>query len=278
LAKQKQEAFTEFRREVWLMSSLKHPNLVQLLGYCINPFRMVMQLIPHGDLYNYLHDDKQSLSMKLLLKIAADIAHGMTYLAEQQPPVVHRDLKSPNILLMALDPSKPVCAVVSDFGASVPLLISGLKERTGDRVVQLPTWLAPEVLNQGEYTEQSDVYAYGIILWELVTRQHPFGEERFKFNYQIEEAILSGERPPVPRAAEPSYKQLMKRCWGAEPVERPAFRECATTIQQIAARLEPTLHLEVATPEQMWTRTTLSVMRIERAPLRQSGSAKIRST
>ena len=138
-------AFAEFRREVWLMSGLVHPNLVVLKGICTEPLCILMEFMNHGDLYQFIHhsrddqgpggDDAASppagdalprFGWSLMVKLALDVALGMRFLHNITPPITHRDLKSPNILLSLLaDPGTAVAAdgsnvmaKVADFGLS----------------------------------------------------------------------------------------------------------------------------------------------------------------
>lgn len=85
--------FHEFRREVWLMSRLLHPCVINLVAFSFNPFSLIMEKASEGALYNFLHDDKQALNWHLRIRIALDIAQGMQALHNFDPPLVHRDLK-----------------------------------------------------------------------------------------------------------------------------------------------------------------------------------------
>jgi serine/threonine protein kinase len=104
-------------------------------------------------------------------------------------------------------------AKIADFGTASQLLISAFKEKSESRVVSLPTWLAPEVLAEEQYTEKSEVYAYGIILWELLTRKHPFSE--FRWMSELEDAVIDGKRPPIPKDCPFAWTTLMEECWNA---------------------------------------------------------------
>jgi len=115
------------------------------------------------------------------MKISLDIACGMRHLHEASPPLVHKDLKSPNILLVSFHPKAPVMAKVADFGLSSRLYVPEFQETAKKRAVGNPTWLAPEIMREEEFTEKSDIYAFGLILWELLTRKHPYEEFKFKF-------------------------------------------------------------------------------------------------
>jgi serine/threonine protein kinase len=240
---QRQKAFEEFRREVWVMSGMKHPNLVNLLGFCVDPFAIVMEFIPYGNLHHYLRDKTKPLDWSLRLKIALDIAKGMYYLHDATPPFIHRDLKSPNILLVDLDPNAEVTAKIGDFGLSSRMYVPSLKENSKDRDVVNPTWLAPEIIREEEFTEKSDVYSYGIILWELLTGAHPFGEFQFQFMFELEDLVKRGGRPTMPADAPTDFATLIRRCWSGDPNERPAFLEIITSLIAIAAEMAPALYI-----------------------------------
>eukprot|EP01094_Clydonella_sp_ATCC50884_P017904 TRINITY_DN3203_c0_g3_i1.p1 TRINITY_DN3203_c0_g3~~TRINITY_DN3203_c0_g3_i1.p1 ORF type:complete len:861 (-),score=247.00 TRINITY_DN3203_c0_g3_i1:146-2521(-) len=195
------ESAAEFRREVALMSVIRHPNLVHMRGFCLNPPFIMMELVPLGDLYSYLHDSTNLLlSWHHKLRIALEVARGMAYLHSIDPPIIHRDLKSPNILIHSLDESSQTLVKIADFGLSCQMYTEGLKEKATSRDVQTPTWLAPEVMCEMEYSKKADVYSLGIIMWELLTRQHPYDEYRFRFWHELETAVLKGVRPRLPEA------------------------------------------------------------------------------
>ncbi len=209
---ERRSLFSEFRREVWLMSGLDHPNLVVLKGVCLEPtFAIVMQYMNAGTLHALLHNDKISgaLPYPLVIKIALDIAKGMEFLHAITPPIIHRDLKSPNILLSVQDESwtcqitefgmecrsvsiipaaAEVTAKVSDFGLSTE---AELALEFKGAVVDNPTWTAPEILAKKKYTIKVDVYSYGVILWEMLTRKFFFGE--IKFMSELEALVKQGE-------------------------------------------------------------------------------------
>src|SRR5689334_10293832 len=114
-----------------------------------------------------------------------------------------------------------VVAKIGDFGTASQLSISGFKEKSEARAVSLPTWLAPEVLSEDVYTEKSEVYAYAIILWELVTRKHPF--EEYRWMSELEDAVIDGKRPTIPKDCPFAWITLMEECWNASSESRPSF-------------------------------------------------------
>jgi len=91
--------FSEFRREVWGMSGLRHENIVKLIGFCLNPCCIVSDFISNGNLYDYIYNESLPLDLPFLLRIATDIAKGLRFMQNLTPPIIHCDLKSPNILV-----------------------------------------------------------------------------------------------------------------------------------------------------------------------------------
>ena len=227
--------YDDFAREVWTMSGLVHPNLVNLLGFYLNPMpAMLMEFVDGGDLYSFLHscdeqllpgEEPPKLSSAVILKIALDIANGMNFLHSATPAFIHRDLKSPNIMLTcnATDPATDIAAKVADFGLMNRMVIPLRKEGRMQRAVTNPTWQAPEILREEEFSEKSDTYAFGLILWELYTRRHPYGELNTYFLHDIEDAVLRGMRPTIPADCPEEYSHLIKACWADNPAERPSF-------------------------------------------------------
>ena len=210
-------AFSEFRREVWLMSGLHHPCIVNLKAYSTSPLSMIMEFVTGGDLYNFIHNPNIDIDWDIRLKIALDMANGMAFLHGISPPLLHRDLKSPNVLIVDHKDHTPVIAKVADFGLSSRLFVDTLT----DRAVENPTWCAPEVLENKPYTVKADVYSYGMMLWELYTRELPF--DNYKFQYQVEDDVKKGVRPSIPEDCWEEYKELIQVCWHPIAEKRPLF-------------------------------------------------------
>lgn len=102
-----------------------------------------------------------------------------------------------------------------------------------------PVWLAPEILNEISYDESVDIYAFGIIMWELLERKHPFDEFAFEFQFQLDDAIRSGTRPTFIESGNDSseictlYKDLTSRCWSSRAADRPTANIIASSLEQI---------------------------------------------
>eukprot|EP01127_Copromyxa_protea_P021033 TRINITY_DN7130_c0_g1_i1.p1 TRINITY_DN7130_c0_g1~~TRINITY_DN7130_c0_g1_i1.p1 ORF type:complete len:469 (-),score=68.87 TRINITY_DN7130_c0_g1_i1:86-1492(-) len=204
-----------FMTEVQTMGSFSHPNICLFMGACVEgePF-IVQEYMPNGDVERLLHDKNVELSLCRRMVMAKDVALGMNWLHCNNPIFIHRDLKSSNLLL-----DENFRVKVCDFGFSQSkehgqmLTDSGLKGT--------PLWMAPEVMRSKAFNEKVDVYSFGIVLWEFLTREKPFAHhsdyERF------ERAICRGERPQIPADCEVSLRTLMEECWDGDSSERPSF-------------------------------------------------------
>ncbi|KAF2299269.1 hypothetical protein GH714_031163 [Hevea brasiliensis] len=157
----------EFQTEVSLLGRLHHRNLVNLLGYCVDKGQrmLIYEFMSNGSLSNLLYNEELVLGWEERLQIALDISHGVEYLHEGAvPPVIHRDLKSANILL-----DQSMRAKVADFGLSKEEAYdgrnSGLKGTYG--------YIDPVYVTTNKFTMKSDIYSFGIIIFELITAIHP---------------------------------------------------------------------------------------------------------
>src|SRR3989338_7405355 len=185
------------------------------------------------------------ITWPLRLKLALDICSGLCYMHELRPPILHRDLKSPNIFLtrslvgipqdvsFLFNPEATPLAKVADFGLSIRLMGSDqLRVTTVDSPMANinPIWAAPEVLSRSEYSRAADVYAMGLILWELLVRERPFYEVPTNLLPRVlVEKIIEGHRPAVPPHLKTDplaseYIRLMEQCWAPNPLSRPTIR------------------------------------------------------
>lgn len=165
-----QDAVREFENEVNLLSKMQHPNIISLLGYSINCETrfLVYELMQNGSLETQLHGPSRgsALTWHMRMKIALDTARGLEYLHEHcNPSVIHRDLKSSNILLNANFNAK-----LSDFGLAVT---DGSQNKSNVKLSGTLGYVAPEYLLDGKLTDKSDVYAFGVVLLELLLGRKP---------------------------------------------------------------------------------------------------------
>ncbi|XP_057525153.1 probable receptor-like protein kinase At1g80640 isoform X2 [Amaranthus tricolor] len=165
-----QEAEKEFENEIDLLSNIRHHNIIALLGYCIHGDTrfLVYELMENGCLETQLHGASRgsALTWHIRMKIALDIARGLEYLHEHcNPPVIHRDLKSSNILL-----DSEFNAKLSDFGLAIT---NGPHIKNNIKLSGTLGYVAPEYLLDGKLTDKSDVYAFGVVLLELLLGRKP---------------------------------------------------------------------------------------------------------
>ncbi|KAK7378753.1 hypothetical protein VNO80_04200 [Phaseolus coccineus] len=211
------ERFQEFLREVAIMKNLRHPNIVLLMGAVTKPpnLSIVTEYLSRGSLFRLLHKPgaTEMLDERRRISMAYDVAKGMNYLHKRNPPIVHRDLKSPNLLV-----DKKYTVKVSDFG------LSRLKANTflsSKSAAGTPEWMAPEVLRDEPSNEKSDVYSFGVILWELATLQQPWSNLNPP---QVVAAVgFKAKRLEIPRDLNPQLASIIEACWANEPWKRPSF-------------------------------------------------------
>ncbi|KAA8541966.1 hypothetical protein F0562_023118 [Nyssa sinensis] len=165
-----QDAEREFETQVDWLSTIQHQNIVSLLGYCIHGETrfLVYEMMHYGSLESQLHGPSHgsTLTWHLRMKIALDVARGLEYLHEHcNPPVIHRDIKSSNILL-----DSNFNAKLSDFGLAIA---GGTQDKNNIKLSGTLGYVAPEYLLDGKLTDKSDVYAFGVVLLELLMGRKP---------------------------------------------------------------------------------------------------------
>jgi serine/threonine protein kinase/GTPase SAR1 family protein/Ran GTPase-activating protein (RanGAP) involved in mRNA processing and transport len=185
----RQAAFAEFRREVWMMCSIRHKHLVQLKGFCMKPLALLLEWMELGDMASYMKR-QQPLDWGERLRLIAHVAKAMKFLHSNCPPICHLDLKTPNMLL-SRDASGRLVAKVADFGLSRSLELTAALGTLAEQDNCI--WLAPEILQQKPVTMKADVYSFAIVCWEHLQWKLPYEEHRFM--HQIQEAVLQGFRP-----------------------------------------------------------------------------------
>uniref|UniRef100_UPI003AAAAD41 receptor tyrosine-protein kinase erbB-4-like n=1 Tax=Centroberyx gerrardi TaxID=166262 RepID=UPI003AAAAD41 len=221
------KANVEFMDEALIMASMEHPHLVRLLGVCLSPtIQLVTQLMPHGCLLDYVHEHKDNIGSQLLLNWCVQIAKGMMYLEERR--LVHRDLAARNVLVKSPNHIK-----ITDFGLA-RLLDADEKEYNADggKVGMPIKWMALECIHYRKFTHQSDVWSYGVTIWELMT----FGGKPYDGipTREIPDILEKGERLPQPPICTIDVYMVMVKCWMIDADSRPKFKELAAEFCRMA--------------------------------------------
>ncbi|XP_075311324.1 tyrosine-protein kinase Fer isoform X3 [Odontesthes bonariensis] len=205
-----------FLAEARILKQYDHPNIVKLIGVCTQrqPIYIVMELVPGGDFLSFLRKKKDELKTKQLVRFAVDAAAGMAYLESKN--CIHRDLAARNCLVGEHSVLK-----ISDFGMSRQE-DDGVYSSSGLKQIPIK-WTAPEALNYGRYSSESDVWSYGILLWEtfsLGVCPYPG-----MTNQQAREQVEKGYRMACPQRCPDDAYKVMQRCWQYNAEERPKFSE-----------------------------------------------------
>ena len=214
---------SDFLQEARLMMNLRHPQLVQLYAVCSReePVYIVVELMKHGSLLDYLRREGRSLKLLQLIDMSAGVACGMAYLEEQK--CIHRDLAARNILV-----GENLICKVSNFRSAKVLEVDIYEAPEGS---EFPIkWTAPEALLYNRFTIKSDVWSFGIVLYEIST----YG--RFPYpgmmNAQVLEAVQQGYRMRRPPNCPQRLHDIMIDCWKEDPATRPTFGTLQWQLEQ----------------------------------------------
>uniref|UniRef100_A0A8C9WR54 Mitogen-activated protein kinase kinase kinase n=1 Tax=Scleropages formosus TaxID=113540 RepID=A0A8C9WR54_SCLFO len=210
------------------LRKLKHPNIITFKGVCTQApcYCIIMEYCAQGQLYEVLRAGRK-ITPSLLVDWSMGIAGGMNYLHLHK--IIHRDLKSPNMLITSDDVVK-----ISDFGTSKELSDNSTKMSFAGTVA----WMAPEVIRNEPVSEKVDVWSFGVVLWELLTGEIPYKDVDSS-------AIIWGVgnnslQLPVPDSCPDGFKILLQQCWNHKPRNRPSFRQIL-------------LHLDIASADVLST-------------------------
>ncbi|XP_077076364.1 tyrosine-protein kinase FRK [Siphateles boraxobius] len=212
----------DFLREAQMMKRLRHPKLIQLYAVCTmeEPIYIITELMSHGSLLEYLKKDRgASLQMSELIEMAAQVAAGMAYLELQN--YIHRDLAARNVLVG----DNNVCKV-ADFGLARVIHMDN--EESGENVYEAKEgakfpvkWTAPEAMLENKFTIKSDIWSFGILLYEIVT----FGQMPYPTmsNFLVVQKLQKGYKMSCPPNCPKCLYEIMCDCWKDVPADRPTF-------------------------------------------------------
>ena len=228
----------EFKHETSIWKKLTHPNIVSLFGICIkpDPYCMVMRYKPSGSLYKLLHDVTKKISWISRKQLAKDIASALLYLHTKKPSILHRDLKSLNILVSKEDDQ--LRASLTDFGLSEVKQETATTTKIGAQNSSgTLLWMAPELLRGRSCSKASDIYAYGMVLWELVTRKQPF---KGVHSGAIRGLIKDGDLDclEIPTGTPLEISNLIKQCWNLKSNLRPSAQQILDKLNEGQSTLD----------------------------------------
>ncbi|XP_025263429.1 protein sevenless isoform X2 [Camponotus floridanus] len=230
--------------EAELMYHFRHEHILRLLGVCldgISPF-LVLELMETGDLLKYLRNcrklkasDSHVLRLQDLFVMCEDVARGCCYLEELR--FVHRDLACRNCLVSSRNRENRVIKI-GDFGLARNIYKDDYYIMEGERHLPI-RWMAPESLRMNRFTSQSDVWSFGVLMWEITS----LGEKPYvaKTIEEVKNYVHHGGRLPItPNCPSPLY-QLMERCWSGAADVRPNFESCLNNIIELKENIEDAL-------------------------------------
>ncbi|KAL1115160.1 hypothetical protein AAG570_007191 [Ranatra chinensis] len=212
-----------FLEEAYIMQQFEHQHIIKLIGVCTDsPVCIVMELARLGELRAYLHNNKSRLDLATLLLYVYQLSTALSYLESKK--YVHRDIAARNVLVASQQ-----CVKLADFGLS-----RWVEDQTYYKASpgKLPIkWMSPESINFRRFTTASDVWMFGVCMWEvLMLGVKPFQGVK---NNDVIGKIENGERLPLPPRCPPRLYSVMSQCWAYEPSKRPTFNELKTTLYEI---------------------------------------------
>ncbi|TSK17733.1 Receptor tyrosine-protein kinase erbB-4 [Bagarius yarrelli] len=216
---------SKFLDEAVTLASMDHPHLLRLLAVCLSPnVQLVTQFMSHGCLLDYVREHKDNIGSQLLLNWCVQIAKGMMYLEERK--LVHRSLSAHNIVVKS-----PTHIKITDFGLS-QLLGADVRESSNDEDKVPIKWMALECIHYRKFTHQSDVWSFGVTVWELMT----FGGKPYDGvpNREIPDILEKGERLAQPPVCTIDVYMVLVKCWMIDADSRPRFKELATEFCRMA--------------------------------------------
>lgn len=228
---QNEENSRFLKNELKILNDISHPNLIKLLAWAEDEefYYIITEYIEGGDLMDLLATNLLNYNEKI--SIIKNIASAILYLHSYSPPIIHRDIKSSNILV-SKNRDK---AYVIDYGLAKQLTTAYAKKTSEKEGTLL--WMDPEIFTNVKFTTKSDVYSFGILLWEVLTEKLPYYNDiHFNFRDILQEKIIKGARPDlsiINKDIPNKLIDLLKSCWDADKDKRPSFKEICEILNRL---------------------------------------------
>mmetsp|Transcript_115909 Transcript_115909/g.332860 ORF Transcript_115909/g.332860 Transcript_115909/m.332860 type:complete len:294 (+) Transcript_115909:134-1015(+) len=225
------------QRELRVLANVSHPNIVRFVGLVTEyfPLRLVLEYCGGGSLFELLHNNWDiAISWGQRYKMLVDTARAEEYLHSFEPPIIHRDLKSLNLMLLhpvTSDKETPHIKL-ADFG------FARIEERAMTQGVGTKHWMAPEVLKGTMYTTKADVFSFAMVAFEVAFRHVPF---ETLDAHSVARKTMAGMRPDMDDDIElgeapEGLLDVIRACWHQEPEQRPSFAEVRQHVEALATR------------------------------------------
>ncbi|ESO12635.1 hypothetical protein HELRODRAFT_63524, partial [Helobdella robusta] len=227
----------EFLKEALLMNRFRHEKLLHLIGVCFEDECnfIVIELMREKDLLTFLRKEKSSeqpnVSLSTMLSICQDVAEGCEYL--QGMRFVHRDLAARNCLV-SYDNAGKLIVKIGDFGLARDVYINDYYKKEGEGLLPV-RWMAPESLVDGIFTTYSDIWSFGVLIWEVLS----LGNQPYlaQSNLEVLQYVRSGGILDRPSKCPDQLYNLMVRCWAYQPDKRPCFHTIVKLIKHVSHQM-----------------------------------------
>ncbi|CAF4628027.1 unnamed protein product, partial [Rotaria sp. Silwood2] len=226
----------DLMKEISIMYRIHYDHILGIFGACMEPekYALIVEYMSLGSLHDVLKNKTLQLTWPDRWLIAGQMTKGINYLHTLPKPIIHRDIKSLNILMT--NSLNGFLVKVADFGLAKIRHETSRQSSHNPSVGTLP-WKAPELLKMGKHTEASDVYALGVVLWELGTGYEPYEEAD---DSTISAFVLRGDRLDIPTNIPSSFAELVSKAWAHEPQKRPSCQQLLSLMRQVSFELDVT--------------------------------------
>eukprot|EP01083_Nonionella_stella_P059487 155619_1 len=242
------QLLVDIKREIYTLSVLRHPNILMLMGACMDKqsLCMITEWCEGSDLHALIHDKERIISGKTLISIALDVARGLNYIHSVHSKCIHRDIKSENIML-----TKALRPKIADFGLSIRMCDRNYSvERGKFGIFGTPQWMSPELMEGQEYDQKVDVWSMGVLLSEMISRIEPYTDQVVAINYdEICRVVLGFDgRPTLPEWCANTLTPLVEACLERNADKRPDMATIVERLTQFSQKPDQVLVVEFDIP------------------------------